>query len=64
MRHTETGSDDSLLLRINEVARLLSCSRATVYRRLIDTGAIKVVRVGSAPRIRRSDLDDFIGRAS
>lgn len=65
MRQTETGgSDDTLLLTINEVAAQLRVSRATVYRRLLDTKAITPVRIGSSPRIRRSDLDAYLRRAS
>ncbi len=57
--------EGATLLKPHEAAAELRLSRATVYR-LIDAKAIPVVRVGArgAARIRREDLDAYLGRAS
>jgi excisionase family DNA binding protein len=48
-----------LLHPVDEGARLLGISRATLYR-LVAAGEIPIVRIGRSSRIRRKDLDDFI----
>lgn len=54
-------SNARLLLTVNDVATELGCCRDTVYS-LLNTGALTSVRIGTRlRRIRRSDLDAFIG---
>jgi excisionase family DNA binding protein len=50
---------DKLLLTISEVCRLLSCSRATVYR-MLQRGDLVSVGLGRSRRVRRSDLEAFV----
>lgn len=50
-----TRSSEPLLLRVTEVARLMSLSRSTVYQ-LVAKGEIQVVRIGSAVRVPRTEL--------
>ena len=47
------------LLRPKEVADRLSYSLRTVYR-LIDSGQLPVVKIGSVLRVRESDIDNLI----
>lgn len=47
------------LLKAKEVADTLQVSRSQVYR-MIQQGKIPTVRVGSAVRVRDTDLDEFI----
>ena len=47
------------LLKDKEVADTLQVSRYQVYR-MIQLGEIPTVRVGSAVRVRGTDLDEFI----
>ena len=47
------------LLKPNEVATLLSVSRSFAYQ-LLQTGAIPVVRLGRACRVRPQDLETYI----
>lgn len=54
------GSEPLALLTVDDVARLLHVSRSWVYGRLIGTGALASIRLGTARRIRRSDLARFI----
>ena len=48
------------LLTVNEVADLLRVSKMTVYR-LIKSNELGSVRVGKSYRIRREDIDRFLG---
>lgn len=50
------------LLSINDAARCLNVSRATVYR-LMEAGALKPVYVGSIVRFRPSDIDAVVRSA-
>lgn len=50
-----------LLLRPTEAAEALSISRAMVYR-LIASGEIGSVRIGTAIRVPRAALEDYIAR--
>lgn len=50
---------EPLLLDFEDVARRLGCSRRTVER-LAATGSLPVVRLGSMPRVRSSDLAEYI----
>lgn len=47
------------LLKPDEVATLLSISRSFTYQ-LLKTGAIPVVRLGNACRVRPQDLEAYI----
>jgi excisionase family DNA binding protein len=47
------------LLKAKEVAETLQVSRSQVYK-MMQLGEIPTVRVGTAVRIRPSDLDEFI----
>jgi excisionase family DNA binding protein len=56
------GSDQPvarLLYRISEAAVALGLSKAKVYE-LINSGAIKAVRIDGARRIRAADLEAFV----
>jgi excisionase family DNA binding protein len=48
-----------ILLRGNDVARILSISRSKAYM-LIQAGDLVSVRIGSSVRVRPSDLQAFI----
>lgn len=47
------------LLTVPDACRLLSISRATLYR-LMGEGIVRPVRIGGSVRFRQSDLDAFI----
>ena len=47
------------LLTTVETAKALKVSRSTIYR-LIETGQLKSVHVGTRRLIRRSDLAEFV----
>ena len=47
------------LLKVQEVAKILNISRAMAYR-LIQTGEIRAVKIGSALRVRCEDLINYI----
>lgn len=52
----------SLIYRINEVVRMLSVSRATVYR-LVKAGQLKLVKIGtSASGITAESLEQHLRR--
>ena len=52
--------DDAALLDVSALGRMLSCSRATVYR-LCDAGKMpRPVKLGSLTRWRRSDIEEWI----
>ena len=69
MRHTtgraaqdgaQVQTDGELkLLRGDEVAEILRVSKSYVYQ-LLATGAIPVVRLGRAVRVRQEDLRDYV----
>jgi len=50
---------NKLLLSINDAAEVLSVSRGTVYN-LLEAGAIKRVKIGSAARITMDSLKSYI----
>jgi excisionase family DNA binding protein len=54
-----SGGDESLLLRIHEVARLLGVSRSTMYQ-LIARGEVPVFRIWRSVRVARASLDKFL----
>ena len=51
--------DEPLLLRAEEVARLTSLGRSTIFN-LLASGELPAVRIGRAVRVRRSDLESWI----
>lgn len=51
--------DSKRLLKAKEVAEILQVSRSMAYR-MMQRGEIPTVRVGSAVRVRGSDLEVFI----
>ena len=55
--------DERLLYRISEAADILGISRSTLYR-LIASGELLVIRVGSAPRIPAKVLQRFVDQAT
>ena len=48
-----------LLLRVHEAARLLACSRSQAYK-LVQSGGVRSIRVGSSIRIPRAALEQLI----
>lgn len=48
-----------LLLRVAEAARLLACSRSQAYK-LVQTGEIPAIRVGSSIRVPRAALERLV----
>jgi excisionase family DNA binding protein len=63
MSHESTqvyGADQSPMLSVNEVADLLSVTRATVYRRFVREGEIPSYRVGERLRFRPADVDAYL----
>jgi excisionase family DNA binding protein len=58
----QSDSGDRLLM-VREVAELMRVSNMTVYR-LIKAGDLQAIRVGKNFRIRRSDVDAYLGGRS
>jgi excisionase family DNA binding protein len=58
----QTGLSDRLLM-VREVAELMRVSNMTVYR-LIKAGDLPAIRVGKNFRIRRSDVESYLGGRS
>ena len=52
-------SDSGRLLRIEAVAERLSVSRSMAWK-LVDSGALRSVRIGRAVRVLPQDLDDYL----
>jgi excisionase family DNA binding protein len=52
-----------LLYRVGEVALALGISRAKVYE-LINSGALRSVRIDGARRIKAADLEAFVASLS
>jgi excisionase family DNA binding protein len=50
------------LLKAADVARILNISKAMAYR-LIQQGALPVVRINHAVRVKPSDLAEYVQRA-
>ena len=59
---TPTISETGRLLRAKEVAEALQVSRALAYQ-MMRRNEIPTVRIGTAVRVRRSDLEEFIKRS-
>ena len=51
--------DQPMLLRAEDVSKLLSLGRSTVFQ-LLASGELPVVRIGRAVRVRRADLEPWI----
>ncbi len=58
----QNGLGDRLLM-VREVAELMRVSNMTVYR-LIKAGDLPAIRVGENFRIRRSDVESYLGDRS
>ena len=58
---TAEQTDERDLLRVPQVAKLLSVSRMTVYR-LVTTQKLKAVKLGKLIRFRRADVERLIER--
>lgn len=58
---TSASGTEPLLVRVEEAARLLSLSRATVYR-MMDSGELPSVRRGTARRVLLTALREWIAR--
>ena len=58
----QNGLGDRLLM-VREVAELMRVSTMTVYR-LIKAGDLPAIRVGKNFRIRRSDVESYLGDRS
>ncbi len=56
-----TTPSDALLLRVEDAAARLSISRAQVYR-LIGSGQLTSVKVGSSRRVPVTALEDFVSK--
>ena len=52
-------NEELKLLKGDEVAEILRVSKSYVYQ-LLATGAIPVVRLGRAVRVRQEDLRDYV----
>ncbi len=50
-----------MLLRGEDVARILNCSKAFAFQ-LIRQGRLPAVHIGRAVRVRQEDLDAFIAK--
>ena len=62
--HEDSQEGMTILLSVDEAARVLSCSRSTV-RRLLRGGDLPAVRVSPrVVRVRRSDLEALIERST
>lgn len=60
MNKQAAGIDTSpRLLRATDVAKILNISLALAYR-LLQTGELPCVRIGTAVRVRPEDLDAYI----
>jgi excisionase family DNA binding protein len=55
------GNTSSKLLNAKEVAEILNISKAFAYK-LMQTGEITTVFIGSSRRVRMADLEEFIIR--
>jgi excisionase family DNA binding protein len=53
--------DRTLLLTVDEAARMLRCGRTTVYQ-LIRTGELTTVKIGALRRVRLADVEAYVDR--
>ncbi len=59
----QVSEDQRLLLRIPQVAFVLSCGRSTVYD-LINAGELETVRMGRAIRVTMDSVKAWFNRQS
>jgi excisionase family DNA binding protein len=59
-RRATVAVRDKLLLTIPETCELLNVGETTL-RKLIREGELKVVRLGTAVRVKRTDLEAYVG---
>lgn len=60
---TQMETDEAIrsrVYKVGEVARILNCSPATVYR-LIESGRLDVVRLGRSFRVTQAEINKFLG---
>jgi excisionase family DNA binding protein len=58
---TDKSRNVNRLLKPCDIAEILNISRSFAYQ-LLQSGAIPVVRLGKACRVRPQDLDEYIER--
>jgi excisionase family DNA binding protein len=51
--------EPSLLIRVEEAARLLDLGRTKTYE-LIATGQLRAVKIGKATRVPRAAVEEFV----
>lgn len=56
------AESEKLAFTVEEAAKLLSISRAHLYR-LIFTGVIGTIRIGRSRRVTKNQLDRFLERS-
>jgi excisionase family DNA binding protein len=59
----EKGKEDLMILTVHEVAEYLRMSEAKVYR-LVNEGALPVVRIGKTWRFRKDLLDNWLSQCA
>ena len=59
MLNNNPQSNIEKLLNVSEVAEILNVSKAFVYK-LVGTGELRSVKIGTAIRVRGVDLDNYI----
>ena len=59
MRHEANWGNDAVLLHVEEAAKMLALGRSKVYE-MTKTGELPVVRIGTAVRIPKRALFEWI----
>ena len=59
MLNNNPQSNIEKLLNVSEVAEILNVSKAFVYK-LVGTGELRSIKIGTAIRVRRADLNNYI----
>ena len=59
MLNNNPQSNREKLLNVSEVAEILNVSKAFVYK-LVGTGELRSIKIGTAIRVRRVDFDNYI----
>ena len=60
-QHIETTDPIPRLLRVNQVAEMLTIGRSSVYA-MLDSGELRSIKFGGARRIPLSSVQDLIAR--
>lgn len=60
MQREQENQRPQLLLTIKQVQRALGVSRSMVYR-LVQRGELRVIHIGTAIRVRQSEIRRFLG---